>query len=158
MPLRLCWPLPPPPRTREGVRVPRWRQRALIAALGLATCVACAESSRSQPVLRRGGGEEANRACDRVPACVAYLENLKRKVQAIWKPRGNTPEGRVVIGMKIDGNGTPMALETVRADSPELASSCRRAIGYAEPFGMLPIGLAFLEDRYIRVEFEYRKP
>jgi len=101
---------------------------------------------------------KTDRECAKVPACVAYLENIKRRVNELWKPEQPLTQGRVVVRMRIDSSGTPTTIDTVRADSSDLARSCRTAIGYAEPFGLLPVSLAFLKGQDITIEFVYGKP
>jgi len=134
----------------------RWLCLAMAAIVACAAGCNTGRTARITKVKRRG--TQADRKCDQLPQCVEYLANIKRSVNRRWNPGRGQATGTVVLRMRIDAGGTPVNLKTVRTDSPELARSCRVAIGYAEPFGPLPIALSFLKDQEITVEFVYTKP
>ncbi len=147
-------PIAHPNTARRRVCARLW---LVVLALGLIT-PACSAGTASRTPRRLRGASAIDRQCGRVPECVAYLEALKQSVYRRWRPSARTGEGTVVLRMTLDGTGTPSSLKTVRATTPALAASCRTAIGYAEPFGPLPISLSFLKDQELTLEFVYARP
>jgi hypothetical protein len=125
---------------------------ALLAAVILAA--GCASDAAEGPgsLLRSRKATTADRKCAAVPACQAYMQKLRQRIYDSWSGGTALPAGTVLIGLKLDATGNASAVRTLGATDEELGRSARSAVAYASPFGLLPAGLAFLDNEPITLE------
>jgi hypothetical protein len=132
---------------------------AKLGAVGLLLTSACASSdARDGSPLRVRKETTADRKCASVPACQDYIQQIRRLVYENWKGSESLPPGSVLIGFKLDVNGNVSAVRTIDASDAELGRSCRSALVYASPLGLLPASLGFLANQPITLELSVPAP
>ena len=132
------------------------RAWTMIAAMLLAA--GCAADASSGSAVRARKQTTADRKCATLPACQAYLEQVRQRVYENWSLGASAAPGTVLIGLKLDVNGNASAVRAIRASSEELGRSCRSAVAYAAPFGPLPASLGFLDGEPITLEISVPPP
>ncbi len=66
--------------------------------------------------------------CNEVPACRAYLEEVRQSVFAKWSPADDVPGGGVRVAFRLESTGRLTDIRILRSDSQKLAESCRTAM------------------------------
>ncbi|NRA03348.1 MAG: hypothetical protein HRU00_12190 [Myxococcales bacterium] len=110
----------------------------------------------------RGTGDRGliggvDKDCNQDPACLEYLDEIRRRVYARWHIPPDVTAGNVQLRFVIDRGGSAHRIELVQSDDRKLGTTCVGAFRAASPFRPPPAELQYIVGRKIRATFDYGK-
>jgi hypothetical protein len=108
-----------------------------------------------------GDGETAlqpgsRKNCNTDPVCQAYLERIRRKVEARWNPGDGYGAARVQLSFRIDLSGAATTVRVASASNNVLGETCLTAFRHASPFEPPPASIRYLVNNTINATFTTR--
>ncbi len=103
----------------------------------------------------RGSLTGVERNCEQHPACLAYLEMIKRRVFARWQTPPAVDPGEARFKFRVDRGGSAHGIELRHIDDPSLGESCLAAFRHASPFPPPPQEIIYIVNKNILATFRY---
>jgi hypothetical protein len=94
--------------------------------------------------------------CNTDPVCQAYLERIRKKVEARWNPGDGYGAARVQLSFRIDLSGAATSVRVASATSSVLGDTCLTAFRHASPFEPPPASIHYLVNNSINATFTTR--
>ena len=121
--------------------------------------IAALRSGTSDEFLK-GGGDRGmiggtDKDCNEDPACLDYLDEIRRRVYARWHIPPDVIAGNVQLRFVIDRGGSAHGIELVTSDDRKLGTTCVTAFRAASPFRPPPPELQYIVGKRIRATFDY---
>ena len=101
----------------------------------------------------RGSLIGESKRCTDDPVCLAYLEELRRRVYSRWTVPLSVGAGEVKLRFRLDAGGSVHNVEIVSMSDPTLGKTCRTAFQHAAPFPPPPPQIRYIVGKTLNLIF-----
>jgi len=102
----------------------------------------------------RGALTGQEKDCQSDPVCIAYLEEIERRVYARWNVPQEFAGGLVKLRFRIDRGGSAHSIQVANSTDGSLGDTCLAAFRRASPFPPPPKAIHYIINKPISARFK----